>query len=95
MGDPERLPDGDQPLGLWWLGVVGLAVAFVLLVTESIRAFGYAVGVTLGMLALLRGVLPRHRAGGLVVRSRTVDVLTLLALGVAIVVLATFVRLDV
>ena len=35
-----------QPLGLWWLGVVGLVVAAVLLVTSNVRAFGYAVGVT-------------------------------------------------
>ncbi|MGO0576630.1 DUF3017 domain-containing protein [Ornithinimicrobium panacihumi] len=83
-----------QPLGLWWLGVVGLVVAAVLLVTSNVRAFGYAVGVTLGVLALLRAVLPAHRVGGLAVRTRVLDVLTLAALGASVAVLAGLLRLD-
>lgn len=85
---------GDGPLGLWWLGVAGLLVAGVLLWIENIRAFGYAVAVTLGVLAILRAVLPPGRAGGLVVRTRAIDVAILAAFAVAIAVLSTFLRLT-
>lgn len=83
-----------QPLGPWWLGVVGLAVASVLLVTENLRAFGYAVALTLVVLAVLRSLLPAHRAGALAVRSRWVDVLTLLGLAAAIALVAGVLRLG-
>ncbi|SOC55527.1 DUF3017 domain-containing protein [Ornithinimicrobium cerasi] len=96
--DPEaerRAAVPRQPLGAWWVGVLGLAGAGVLLVTENLRAYGYAVGVTMGLLALLRAVLPPRLLGGLVVRGRWVDVATLSLLGVAVAVLASTLRLDV
>jgi hypothetical protein len=83
-----------QPLGWWWLGLLGLVAAGLLLVTENLRAYGYAVGVTLAVLALLRAVLPETRAGGLVVRGRWVDVAVLVLLGGATAVLASTLRLG-
>lgn len=83
-----------QPLGVWWVGVVGLAVAGVLLVTENLRLYGYAVGVTMAVLALLRAVLPDSRAGGLVVRARWVDVAAMALLGGTVAILASTLRLT-
>lgn len=82
-----------QPLGLWWLAVVGLALAALLLVTENLRAYGFALGGTLGLLALLRAVLPESRAGGLAVRGRGVDAVTLALLGGAVAVVSANLRL--
>lgn len=75
---------GSQPLGLWWLLPVGLAVAVVLLFTTGVQQAGYAIAGTLGMCALLRLVLPREAVGGLLVRSKAWDVLTLLVLAAAV-----------
>lgn len=98
-GAPEDADAGAalprQPLGVWWLGVAGLGVAVLLLVSQNLRAYGYAVGATLALLALLRAVLPRQRAGGLVVRGRWVDVVTLLLLGAAIAGVAYTLRLGI
>ena len=91
---PSEVGTAHQPLGVWWVGVVGLGVATFLLVAENLRAFGYAVAVTLGVLALLRAVLPKRWAGGLAVRSRLVDVLTLVVLGAAIAGVAATLRLT-
>lgn len=93
-GAGQRAARPRQPLGVWWLGVLGLGVAGVLLVTENLRAYGYAVGVTLGILALLRAVLPDSRAGGLAVRGRWVDVAAMALLGGAVAVLASTLRLT-
>ncbi|GGK64947.1 DUF3017 domain-containing protein [Ornithinimicrobium pekingense] len=94
--DPEaelRAASPRQPLGLWWVGVVGLGVAGVLLVTENLRAYGYALGATMGVLAVLRAVLPESRAGGLAVRGRWVDAGIMALLGAAVAVLAGTLRL--
>lgn len=81
-------------LGLWWLAVVGLGVAAVLLVTGGLRHYGYALGATLAVLAAIRLVVPEERAGGLVVRGRVLDAATMLGLGVAVAVLAAYLRLG-
>lgn len=81
-----------QPLGVWWLGVLGLAGSLVLLLVEGLRAYGVALGVTLALLGLLRAALPARFVGGLAVRGRWVDATTLLVLGAAIAVLATNLR---
>lgn len=83
-----------QPLGAWWVGVAGLAAAAVLLVLENLRLYGYALGATMVVLAVLRVVLPEGRAGGLAVRGRWVDALVMLALGTAVAVLAATLRLT-
>ncbi|WP_161958488.1 DUF3017 domain-containing protein [Ornithinimicrobium cavernae] len=75
---------GSQPLGLWWVLPLGLAVAVVVLFNGGLRASGYVIAGTLALCALLRLVVPRGAVGGLVVRSRAWDVLTLLALAVGI-----------
>lgn len=103
--DREDDPDDDpgaalratrprQALGLWWVGVAGLTVSGVLLVTENLRAYGYALGATMALLAVLRAVLPDTAAGGLVVRGRWVDAGVMALLGVAVAVLASTLRLD-
>lgn len=95
--DPEaerRAATPRQPLGLWWVGVAGLAVAGVLLVTENLRAYGYALGATMALLSLLRAVLPEARVGGLLVRDRWVDVAVMALLGGAVAVLASTLRLE-
>lgn len=83
-----------QPLGAWWLGLLGLGGAGLLLVTDSLRAYGLAVGGTLAVLAVLRAVLPDRHCGGLAVRGRWVDVVTLVLLGAAIALLSTTLRLT-
>lgn len=97
--DPEETGAADsgaprQPLGVWWVGVAGIALAGLLLVSQNLRAYGYAVGATLFVLAMLRAVLPADRAGGLVVRGRMADVVTLVGLGLAVAVLASTLRLG-
>lgn len=93
LDDEVRAARPRQPLGPWWLGVLGLAVAAALLVTQNLRLYGLALGATLGILALVRALVPEERAGGLVVRGRWVDVLSLALLGVAVAVLAVNLRL--
>ncbi len=77
-----------QPLGLWWVLPPGLAAALWLLVDGQIRVGGYVIAGTLAVAAVLRMLLPRDLVGGLLVRSRTVDVLILAALSLAMVVLS-------
>lgn len=81
-----------QPLGVWWVGIAGLALSLLLLLGQNLRAYGVALGITLGVLALLRATLPARLTGGLSVRGRWVDVVTLLALGAAVALLATNLR---
>lgn len=82
-----------QSLGWWWILPIGIAVAFVLLVQGELREFGYAVGGALGVAGLIRLVLPRESAGGLVVRSRWLDVVCLWGLGLAVAFLAASLRI--
>lgn len=84
----------SQVLGLWWLGALGLLVATALLLTGGLRPYGYALGATLSVLGLVRLLIPERRAGGLVVRGRWVDALTLFGLGVSVAVLAAYLRLG-
>lgn len=82
-----------QALGWWWILPVGLVVGFGLLLQGGLREFGYAVGATLGVAGLIRLFLPRDAAGGLVVRSRWLDVTCLWGLGLAIAFLAASLRI--
>lgn len=79
---------GNQPLGLWWVLPIGLTVAMVVLFQGGVRPAGYTLAGTLVVAAIARLVLPREAVGGLLVRSRSWDVLTLLALAVAVVVIS-------
>jgi hypothetical protein len=84
----------SQPLGLWWGLPIGLTVAVWLLVQGQVRLFGYVVAGTLAAAALVRLLLPRDAVGGLMVRSRFWDVVTLLALAAGTVVLAATLNLP-
>lgn len=84
----------SQPLGLWWGLPVGLTVGVWLLVQGQVRLFGYVVAATLGVAAVVRLVLPRDAVGGLMVRSRFWDVVTLLALAAAVTGLAATLNLP-
>ncbi len=78
-----------QPLGAWWLLAAGLGIALWLLLSGGLRGYGYAMAATLVVAAIVRAVLPKDRAGGLVVRSRAWDVSLMLALAAAAVVLSS------
>lgn len=77
---------GSQPLGLWWLLPIGLTVAVIVLFTTGIRQSTYVIAGTLVLCAILRLILPREKVGGLLVRSKAWDVLTLLVLAAAVTV---------
>lgn len=79
---------GSQPLGLWWVLPIGLTVAVIVHFSGGLRASGYVISGTLAIAALLRLLLPRGVVGGLLVRSRAWDVLTLLAMAAGVAVLS-------
>lgn len=79
---------GSQPLGLWWVLPIGLTVAIVVLFGGGLRASGYVIAGTLALAAVLRLLLPRGAVGGLLVRSRAWDVVTLLVMASAVAVLS-------
>ena len=93
-GTSARCAQQGQPLGLWWVGVLGICASFGLLLTGNLRGFGYAVGITLLVLALLRVILPPRIVGALAVRSRWLDAGTLSVLGVASAVVTSTLRLG-
>lgn len=93
LDDAARAARPRQRLGLWWLAMLGLGIAALLLMTQGLQAYGLALGVTLGVLALLRAAVPEEKAGGLVVRGRWIDTLSLAVLGLAVAVLATNLRM--
>ena len=66
------------------LGVVALSVLAT--VTWSFRLGGYLLGAALLLAATMRLVLPAKYCLGLLVRSRRLDVLTAVVLGVAVLV---------
>lgn len=82
-----------QPLGWWWILPVGLVVAFGLLLQGELREFGYAVGGTLGIAGLIRLIMPRDTVGGLLVRSRWMDVACLWGLALAVAFLGATLRI--
>jgi TctA family transporter len=79
---PGRHPD---PL---WAILVGVLAGIVLAILDRPRTGMWLVAGTLAVAAVARLVLRRGAAGSLVVRSREVDVLALVALAAAIGVLA-------
>ncbi len=78
----------NQPLGAWWLFPIGLGVSVFFLLSGGLRSFGYAVAVTLVVAALARLVIPESHAGGLIVRSRMLDIGLLLAFAIATAILS-------
>jgi hypothetical protein len=73
--------------GALWLVAAGLIAGVVLIGLGNVRIGGFVFAGTLVAAALLRLMLPRARAGGLVVRSRPADVAFLLAMGLSLFVI--------
>jgi Protein of unknown function (DUF3017) len=79
-------------LGLWWIVLAGVAAALVLIALDHVVAGGVVMALTFGVGALLRALIPSRKVGGLVVRSRLFDTVTLLALGTACLFLAAILK---
>ena len=70
--------DGLRRLGLWWVIAAFVVVGMVLIVGFGrLRLGGFVIGGGLLVAALLRIVVKEPRGGGIEVRSRVRDVLTL------------------
>jgi hypothetical protein len=74
-------------LGWWWVATPVLVLGVVAFAVGQVRLAGFVIAGALGLAALIRAVLPTERSGGLVVRSRAVDVLTMALLGLALAVI--------
>ncbi|WP_338748390.1 DUF3017 domain-containing protein [Janibacter alittae] len=74
------------PLAAWWVIAAGVVVGLIFVLTDHVLRATAVLGATLVLAAVLRIVLSTDRAGGLVVRSRVLDVLTLVVLAGLIVV---------
>ncbi len=77
----------SAPFGALWLMAAALISGMALIGFGHVRPGGLVVAGALVAAALLRLMLPRARAGGLVVRSRLADVLFLLGMGLALFVI--------
>jgi len=80
--------------GALWLVAAALILGLAVIGFVNVRWGGFLVAGTLVAAALLRLMLPRARAGGLVVRSRTADVAFLLLMGLALLVIVITVDLS-
>ncbi|GAB3066947.1 MULTISPECIES: DUF3017 domain-containing protein [unclassified Phycicoccus] len=74
-------------LGWWWVATPVLALGVVAFAAGHVRLAGFVLAGGLLMAALIRAVLPTALSGGLVVRSRVVDVATMALLGVTLAVI--------
>lgn len=89
---PLAIPDADSRLQItrrltaWWILAVGFVVSFAFFATNHMwRATG-TLSATLALCTVLRAVLPVESAGGLVVRRRLFDVITLAGFAIAVAV---------
>jgi hypothetical protein len=73
-------------LGWWWVATPVLVLGLVAFALDEVRLAGYLMAAGVGVAALVRLVLPTALSGGLAVRSKLVDVLTMTAFAVAIAV---------
>ena len=76
-------------LGWWWAAPPVLLLGLLLFARDQVRLAGYVLAAGLGLAALLRLLLPASAAGGLAVRSRLVDVVTMAGLGIALAVITS------
>ena len=74
-------------LGWWWVATPVLALGIVAFGFGHVQLAGFVMAGGLLMAALIRAVLPTERSGGLVVRSRVVDVATMALFGVGLAVI--------
>lgn len=83
---PTRPALDVRPLAAWWVIAVGVLVGMGFLLTDHVLRATVTCGATFILAAVLRIALPGSRAGGIAVRGPLVDVVTLVALAVAILV---------
>jgi hypothetical protein len=88
-----RRPATPKLAGPWLLLAGCLLTAVVAVTADRVRLGGYVLGAGLGVVAVLRAVLPTRYSGAVAVRSRTTDVLLLLGAAVAAGVLASTLKL--
>ncbi|WP_029212051.1 DUF3017 domain-containing protein [Arsenicicoccus bolidensis] len=77
---------GPGRLALWWVLGVGCVLALAVVAVVSPRLGGNLLAGALAAAAVLRLVVSDAAAGGLVIRSRGLDVLMYLALAVVVAV---------
>lgn len=70
---------------------IGVGVALILIATDHFRRGAVTLAASVVLAAFLRLFLPEERAGMLVVRSRTVDVLVLGVFGVFLTIFSLWV----
>lgn len=92
--EPEPRPPTTTRLGAWWLVVVGLVIGVLFSATDHHLRATVMLSASCLMGAVLRAILPSEGAGGLVVRRRWLDVLTLVVLGVAVAVIGRSMNLH-
>ncbi|AKT52955.1 hypothetical protein ADJ73_16380 [Arsenicicoccus sp. oral taxon 190] len=83
---------GPGRLALWWVLGGGCLLALAVIAFGSPRLGGILLAGALVVAAAIRLTVPAERAGGLVIRSRVVDVLMYLALATVVAVGATAVN---
>ncbi|MGV1009322.1 MAG: DUF3017 domain-containing protein [Dermatophilaceae bacterium] len=81
-------------LGPWWTMAFGAAAGVGLAAAGLIKTGGYLVALSLALGALMRLVMPREAAGGLAVRRRWIDVVSLGGLAVLVATAFALVWLD-
>ena len=82
--EPEPRPPIVARLGIWWL-IAAIAVSGIAwAATDHMLRATLSLGGACLAAAALRLVLPPERAGGLITRSRGLDVLLLVVLGAAV-----------
>ncbi|MDN5764269.1 MAG: DUF3017 domain-containing protein [Humibacillus sp.] len=86
---------GFAVLGVWWPVGVLTAAGVLTIGAGQIRLGGQIIGAALIVGAVVRLLAqPARRAGGLVVRSRGLDVVVLLALAIGVIIASATVNLD-
>ena len=75
--------------GALWLVAAALVSGMTLIALSHVRPGGFVIAGALVGAGLVRLMLPRARAGGLVVRSRVTDVLFLVGMGLTLFVIVT------
>ena len=75
--------------GALWLVAAALVTGMALVVLNHVRPGGFVIAGALVGAGLVRLMLPRALAGGLVVRSRVTDVLFLVGMGLTLFVIVT------
>ena len=84
-GPPAIRPPLDvPPLAAGWVVAAGVAVAMLFVLTDHMLRATTTFGGTLALAALLRLTLSEDRIGGLAVRGRWVDAITLMVLSGAV-----------